>query len=237
MSRISTSCTSQRGLLQTTFYLRYTITSDEDFLLYKATPLPLKTETTFSIIQLQSQYIAVNFLKNNYISISEDEIKLCTVLKRDRITKTCEYLAYRVKAPCEADTLAKHLVGDLLRNVHFAHRVQNGVKLYAMTTFSIVTLMQGCLLQGNDFTIYSLNEYKTNMKMDYNYNTPLFISTVTTIIDLTHHNVKWEVLQDTIAGETKDIDRQMLSQKEQEVLPVTISSPGTSQPADIKISK
>lgn len=98
----------------------------------------------------------------------------------------------------------------------------NDVTTYATTSSSIVTLKQGCLLQSNDFTIYSRNQYNTNMKMESDFNIALLNTTVNKIVNLTYHNIPWEIQQRT--EESQDIDRRLLFQKEREILPETIST-------------
>ncbi|KAI5641616.1 baculovirus F protein domain-containing protein [Phthorimaea operculella] len=91
------------------FEVHVPLTSDEDFQLYKAFPLPIKTHTGTTTIQLQSQYIAVNFPKSAYISMAEEDVKLCTQLKSDRFICYKNLLVFNLQnnnAPCEAKLLS-----------------------------------------------------------------------------------------------------------------------------------
>lgn len=231
------------------FEVHIPLTSDENFSLYKATPLPVKTDAGTSIIQIQSQYIAVNFQKNIYISPYENELKLCTMLKQRNYICNKNMPVFNLQsknAPCEAKLLShtistpcdvkKTSCSDAWIELHTRNTwlavccgtctlrtiCDNDVASYTMTSSAIVTLTQGCMLQSSDFTIYSHNEYNSNLKIQLNI--PLLNSTVNNIVNLTHHNVPWQVLHNTYEREMQDIDKRLTSQKEREVLPTTISS-------------
>ncbi|XP_028177739.1 uncharacterized protein LOC114365383 [Ostrinia furnacalis] len=234
------------------FEVHIPLTSDEDFLIYKMIPLPVKTENGTTIINLQSQYIAVNFHKNTYISVTETDLKFCTQVKTDN------YLCYKnvpifnlhnYNAPCEAKLLS-HSSGttcdvrpascnDAWIELHEPNSwlavcceactlrtVCNfDVTSHSMTSSGIVNLAQGCVLQSKDFTIHSHNEYNSKIiNIDHYSEIPTLNSTANNIIQLTRHNVSWKVLRETHDTELQEIDERLHSLHENEVLPTTISN-------------
>ncbi|KAL0870449.1 hypothetical protein ABMA27_005446 [Loxostege sticticalis] len=234
------------------FEVHIPLTSDEDFLVYKMIPLPVTTEKGMTnIINLQSEYIAVNFQKNTYISVTENDLKLCTQTKQD------SFLCYKnlpvfnlhnKNAPCEAKLLS-HSSGTSCdvrpascNDAWIALHTPNSwlavccgactlrticnfdVTSHSMTSSGIVKLAQGCVLQSRDFTIHSHNEYNTKMNIDnYYFDIPTLNTTANNIIGLTRHNVSWKVIQETHDTELQEIDRRLHSLHENEVLPSSIT--------------
>ncbi|KAH9644706.1 hypothetical protein HF086_016414 [Spodoptera exigua] len=61
------------------------LVANEDFDIYKGIPLPVKIAKETTYVQLSNKYIAVNFKKNVYMSMSEDDLKHCTQQKSQNL--------------------------------------------------------------------------------------------------------------------------------------------------------
>ncbi|CAK1602188.1 unnamed protein product [Parnassius mnemosyne] len=155
------------------FEVHVPLISDDEFLLYRAIPLPMKTETETTTVLVQSPYIAVNFQKDNYISITENDIKMCIQLKERRYichknlpvfnlhnkNAPCEalLLSHGVKPPCD---VKKTTCVDAWIALHSPNSwlviccgvctlrtiCDTDVMSRTMTMSSIITIAQGCIL-------------------------------------------------------------------------------------------
>ncbi|KAH9644408.1 hypothetical protein HF086_006436 [Spodoptera exigua] len=59
------------------FEVHIPLISDEEFTYYRAIAIPFKRDSNYKQMQLSSQYIAVNFEKNSYISLKDEDVKQC----------------------------------------------------------------------------------------------------------------------------------------------------------------
>lgn len=183
------------------FEIHIPLISDEIYTFYQAIPLPIKTNTETYFIQLSSTYIAVNFRKNTYITLMEDDLKHCVQegpdnflcyknlpvfnLNNNNIPCEAKLLSHYstlpcdvTRAPCKDAWFELHAPNTWLAKCcttcNFRIICDSDVTMETLTTSGIITLAQGCMLQSNDLIIFSHNQYSSNAKMDYNFNIYLY---------------------------------------------------------------
>ncbi|CAG9113625.1 unnamed protein product [Plutella xylostella] len=70
------------------FEIHIPLITDEDFILHRIIPIPIRTENGTGMVQLSSNYIAVDLKRNKFISLSSEDMQKCTQLKQG--TYTCD---------------------------------------------------------------------------------------------------------------------------------------------------
>ncbi|XP_022834733.1 uncharacterized protein LOC111362308 [Spodoptera litura] len=231
------------------FEVHVPLIADEDFTLYKAIPLPMKINTETTIVLMSAQYIAVNFRKNSYVSLNEDDLKLCFPLQLGKLICNKNlpiFNLYNNNAPCEAKLLSHQTTSpcDVQRTsckeewipLHTANAwlaiccgtctlrtvCEKDVTSHSMTT-GIVNLAEGCSLQSKELTIHSHNQYNSHMKMDFKINVPTLNSMINNIINKTYHNRSRVVFN--MDEDLDKIDKQIATlQKREEQLPTTVTN-------------
>ncbi|CAB3244505.1 unnamed protein product [Arctia plantaginis] len=175
------------------------LASHEDYSLYHIIPLPLKT----------TKYMAVNFGKNTYVSITEERLANCNELSSQHWICNLNLPVQHIEntnAPCERKLLSQQTSSPCnTRNIICEERwielhTQNtwialccdsctlrticdkDVTTHVISTSSIVVLKQGCLLQTKTFLIHSRNNYNSKVKLELDIQIPLLNTSLNAII-------------------------------------------------------
>ena len=196
--------------------IHFPLISDDDYTLYRVIPLPIKWNQETTYMQMSSKYIAVNFRKNLYLSLTEADLKQCLQQKQNNFICHKNLPVYNLhnnNGPCEAKLLSHHstLPCDVTRmpckdawiELHAPNSwlvvccdkctirtiCNNDVTSNTIASSQIITLSQGCELQTRDTTIYSHNQYKSEIKLDYNINIPTLNNSINQLVNLTHRHI------------------------------------------------
>ncbi|CAB3249476.1 unnamed protein product [Arctia plantaginis] len=87
------------------------LASHEDYSLYHIIPLPLKTTQNETVaVDVSSKYMAINFGKNAYVSITEERLANCNELSSQHWICSLNLLVQHIEninAPCESKLLSQ----------------------------------------------------------------------------------------------------------------------------------
>lgn len=87
------------------FELHIPLTSDDDYTAYRVIPLPIQLQSETRILQTETEFIAINFKKETYISYSESHLQQCLTSNEDDYICNADLPVYNLNnrnAPCEA---------------------------------------------------------------------------------------------------------------------------------------
>ncbi|KAH9634959.1 hypothetical protein HF086_016520 [Spodoptera exigua] len=198
------------------FEVHIPLISDEEFTYYRAIAIPFKRDSNYKQMQLSSQYIAVNFEKNSYISLKDEDVKQCIKGQKHNFICTANMPVFNLhnkNAPCEAKLLG-HRTSTSPCDVHSVSCEEDWIKLHesnswlvvccgrcelrtvcdndvisqTITSTAIVTLDQGCVLRSKDLTITSHNQYNSNLNVNYDMHVLHLNSPINNIVNVTLHN-------------------------------------------------
>lgn len=232
------------------YELHIPLASDEDFIVYKIFPLPMKSpyeanETT--IVAVSSTYLAVNLEKNTYVRFNEKELKSCVQRQTDNficifnlpifnlqnINTPCEakLLGHQStsscitkKTKCDSDWIELHNTNTWLVSCCDSCNIrtvcEGDVRVHAINTSSIVSLKQGCLIQTKDLKIHSLNHYYSNAKLDYDIQIPSLDRTINGIVN-THST---PLLETNHNEDITLVEKRLQYLKDKELLTPTITT-------------
>ncbi|KAI5633923.1 baculovirus F protein domain-containing protein [Phthorimaea operculella] len=202
------------------FEVHIPLIKDEDFILYQVIPIPVKTEQGTAVMQLTSNYIAVDMKESTYITLSREDMQQCTQLKADKFicNKNLPILKLHTdNAPCEARLLGHYSTSlcslknatckDAWIELHAPNSwlvtccnicnlrtiCDDDITSLVMASSGIVTLDQGCVLQSRDMTIYAHNIYNSNMKLDMDFEVPNINTSINKIVNLTYHKLQHNI--------------------------------------------
>lgn len=194
------------------YELHIPLASDEDFEVYQIFPLPLKNlqkPDEIAAVAVSSEYIAVNIVKNTYVTLNDKELNRCVQRSVDNFVCILNLPIYNLlntNAPCEAKLLGHQTTSPCntkrtecvatwieLHNIntwlavtcdtYTIRTICNGdVRSHVISESSIVTLKQGCLLQTEDLIIHSHNNYNSNARLNYNIQIPSLDETINGIV-------------------------------------------------------
>ena len=68
------------------FELHIPLLSDDNYIIYRIIPIPFLKEGRLKIVQLFSNFIAINLIKNFYITLKEEDMQHCTSYGDDEFT-------------------------------------------------------------------------------------------------------------------------------------------------------
>ncbi|CAG9135063.1 unnamed protein product [Plutella xylostella] len=92
------------------FELHIPLISDDEYVLYRTIPVPMKIGQSQLTIRRSMDYIATNFVKNTYIAMDELEVQQCITTDDNNILCHARhpiYNLYNKAAPCEAKLLSQ----------------------------------------------------------------------------------------------------------------------------------
>lgn len=233
------------------FEVHIPLIADEDFTYYRAIAIPFKAESNYKLMQLSSEYIAVNFEKNSYISLKNEDFRQC--IKRQKHNFICHanipvFNLQNKNAPCEAKLLGHRTTTSPcdVRSVSCEEAwiklqesnswlvvccgrcelrtvCENDVISQTITSMAIVTLRQGCVLRSKEVTITAHNQYNSNLNVNYDIQVPNLKSPINNIVNVTLHNSPKELFT-LKKNDFTEIDKKLRFQQENEPkLPSTIS--------------
>ncbi|KAF9808440.1 hypothetical protein SFRURICE_008493 [Spodoptera frugiperda] len=191
------------GKLPKTLTLPVDNIQDEIKDIYKLIPRESQT------VAVSSEYIAVNIVKNTYVTLNDKELNRCVQRSVDNFVCILNLPIYNLlntNAPCEAKLLGHQTTSPCntkrtecvatwieLHNIntwlavtcdtYTIRTICNGdVRSHVISESSIVTLKQGCLLQTEDLIIHSHNNYNSNARLNYNIQIPSLDETINGIV-------------------------------------------------------
>ncbi|CAG9135185.1 unnamed protein product [Plutella xylostella] len=229
------------------FEIHIPLITDEDFILHRIIPIPIKTENGTAMVQLSSNYIAVDLKRNKFISLSSEDMQKCTQLKQG--TYTCDknlpvLTLSDNNSPCEAKLLAQQQPSsspcvtantsckDAWTELHAPNSwltvccdictlriiCNNDVTTHVITTPAIVSLAQDCVLQSKELTIYSHNIYNTKMNMGLSFDRlPTFNKSINKIVNFRHDKKSLTAQLLNADPGVEEIDKRLASQKIHEI--------------------
>ncbi|KAH9635228.1 hypothetical protein HF086_013255 [Spodoptera exigua] len=233
------------------FEVHIPLISDEEFTYYRAIAIPFKRDSNYKQMQLSSQYIAVNFEKNSYISLKDEDVKQCIKGQKHNFICTANMPVFNLhnkNAPCEAKLLG-HRTSTSPCDVHSVSCEEDWIKLHesnswlvvccgrcelrtvcdndvisqTITSTAIVTLDQGCVLRSKDLTITSHNQYNSNLNVNYDMHVLHLNSPINNIVNVTLHNTPHDLFH-LKNNDFAEIDKKLRFQEEHEPkLPSTIT--------------
>lgn len=237
-------------------YLLYEIhiplTSDEDFTAYRIIPIPINRDGRTVMVVTQSPYIAINFRKNTYVSMEEEDLQQCTKTDEDNYICTTIHPIYNLhndEAPCEAIIFSQRT--SLHCETTTIKCRNNWIKLHNQNTWlysccdvctlrficgeeltsntvtgaGSVVMTQECTVQRKEATIYSQNYYGSQMKTGPDMNIPhLLSSSVNIMANQSFPNLQLQTGRNHSSEEYSHIDEQINYQKDHEKLPEPIKT-------------
>lgn len=233
------------------FEVHIPLISDEDFTYYRAIAIPFKSESKFKLMQISSEYIAVNFEKNSYISLKNEDFKQCIKRQKDNFICNTNIPVFNLQnknAPCEAKLLGHRTTTSPCDVVNVSCEeawiklqesnswlvvccgrcelrtvCENDVTSQTITSAAIVTLSQGCVLQSKELTITSHNQYNSNLNVNYDMHVPRLNSSINNIVNVTLHSAPHELFT-LKKNDFEEIDKKLRFQQENPPeLPSTIT--------------
>lgn len=240
----------------TTNYLLYEIhiplTSDEDFTAYRIIPLPINRHGRTVMVKTQSSLIAINFIKNTYVSMEEEDLQECAMMDEGNFICTTIHPIYNLhneNAPCEAiifsqrKSLPCETTAINCRNNWIKLHKQN-TWLYSccdvctlrficgdqMTSNTIsgtgsIVMTQQCTVQRKESTIYSQNYFGSQMKTGLDMDIPqLLSSSVNIMANRSFPNLQLQTGRKESSEEHTEIEQKIRYQKDHEKLPEPIHS-------------
>lgn len=170
------------------FELHIPLLSDEDYKIYRVIPIPFLQQGHLKLLQPGSNFIAINFVKNSYITMEEQDIRQCTACGEDEficISHQPVYSLHDEATPCEAKVFSQQT--SLSCIIHDVTCKETWIKLHKPNLWlftlcdkqlmraicsdqvtptvidgtGIISLQPKCILQKKDATIVIYN-HQTN---------------------------------------------------------------------------
>lgn len=196
-----------RGRITDGFFLfevHIPLLCDDTFKLYRNIPLPIQTQAdNAKWVETSAEYIAINFRKNTYLSMTQRNIDQCTRQSADSLIchaiLPIRNLRDGYRTPCEAKLIGQHApmpcalrkapCADDWIELHTTNTwlaiccgectartlCDNELILHTLQGSSIVTLARGCVLQTDSLIIYSQNKHSSNLTMDPGFISPTVV--------------------------------------------------------------
>ncbi|KAH9644480.1 hypothetical protein HF086_006013 [Spodoptera exigua] len=206
------------------FEVHIPLISDEEFTYYRAIAIPFKRDSNYKQMQLSSQYIAVNFEKNSYISLKDEDVKQCIKGQKHNFICTANMPVFnlhnkmhRAKQNSWVTVLLRHRV------TYIACHARRTGSSYMNQTAGLLFVAEGCVLRSKDLTITSHNQYNSNLNVNYDMHVLHLNSPINNIVNVTLHNTPHDLFH-LKNNDFAEIDKKLRFQEEHEPkLPSTIT--------------
>ncbi|KAI5638843.1 baculovirus F protein domain-containing protein [Phthorimaea operculella] len=232
------------------FELHIPLLSDEEYQLYKIIPIPFMRQGRLKRIRPSSEFIAINFIKNSYITMDETKMQQCTAYGKEQFGCAAYQPIYNLhnkNAPCEAKVFSQQstlscILDDIectetwtklhrpnlwLFTICKKHMIRilcdDQVISVALEETGFITLKPKCILQKKDATIYTYNHFGSNMQMSADIDVPTINSSINNLFNLNWNNAQLNITEFKTMSSLNfsKIEEQIHYQKEHEKLPVT----------------
>lgn len=230
------------------FEIHIPLLSDEDYKIYRVIPIPFLRQGHLKRIQPSSSFIAINFVKNSYIMMEDQDMHQCTSYGEGEficVSRNPIYNMNNKDAPCEAQAFNQQeslscVLSDVTCKETWTKLHKSNMWLFTLCAkqlmriicddqvtpavidgTGVITLKSKCLLQKKDATIFTHNQLGSRIYMGPEIEVPTVNSTINSIFDLGWKNAKLNitVLDTPTAVEIRKIDQQLEFQKSREILP------------------
>lgn len=230
------------------FEIHIPLLSDEDYKIYRVIPTPILRQGHLKLLQPSSSFIAINFIKNSYITMEDQDMRQCTSYGEDEflcVSRNPVYNMHDKYAPCEAAVFnQQESLSCVLKDVTCK---ETWTKLHKpnMWLFTlcgkqlmrvicdgqvtpavidgtgVISLKSKCLLQKKDATIFTHNQLGSSFNMEPEIEIPTLNATINNIFDHGWNNAKLNITEQETptAVEIRKIDQQLTFQKNREILP------------------
>lgn len=193
------------------FELHIPLLSDDDYKIYRVIPIPFMRQTHLKLVQPLSAFIAINLIKNSYITLEEEDMRHCTAYREDEyicISNQPIYSFHDKDAPCEAKVFSQQtslacVINDITCKETWIKLHKPNVWLFTLCNkqlmrvicsdqvtpavsdgTGVIALAPKCLLQKKDATIFTFNHMGSKVNMESDIEVPTINSTINNMFDL-----------------------------------------------------
>uniref|UniRef100_A0A2A4K9T0 Integrase catalytic domain-containing protein n=1 Tax=Heliothis virescens TaxID=7102 RepID=A0A2A4K9T0_HELVI len=201
---------------------------------------------SLKLVQPLSAFIAINLIKNSYITLEEEDMHHCTAYGEDEYTCISNQPVYSFHdkdAPCEAKVFSQQtslacVINNITCKETWIKLHKPNVWLFTLCDkqlmrvicsdqvtpavidgIGVIALAPKCLLQKKDATIFTYNHMGSNVNMELDIEIPTINSTINNMFDLGWRNAQLNITELRSVADVSKIERQISYQKQQEVLP------------------
>lgn len=211
--------------------------SDEDYKIYRVIPIPFLQQGHLRLLQPGSNFIAINLVKNSYITMEEQDIRQCTAYGEDEFICISHQPVYSLH---DEETSLSCIIKDVTCKEAWTKLHKPNLWLFTLCDkqlmrvicsdqvtpavidgTGIISLKPKCILQKRDATIITYNHLGSNVFMKPDIEVPTINSTINHIFDFGWKNAQLNIMEhDTeTASEVIRLNQQLEDIKHQEVLP------------------
>ncbi|XP_075991105.1 uncharacterized protein LOC142986474 [Anticarsia gemmatalis] len=231
------------------FEIHIPLLSDEDYKIFRVIPIPFLRQGRLQLVQHSSSFIAINFVKNAYITMEKHDLHQCTSYGEDEficMARNPVYNLHDKDAPCEAQVFNQQeslscVLNDVTCKQTWIKLHKANMWLFTLCTkqlvrvicsdqitptvidgTGVITLKSKCLLQKKDATIFTHNQLGSSVNIEPDLDIPSINSNINNIFDLGWKNAKLNisVQPSSTAVEIRKIEQQLEFQKKKESLPI-----------------
>ncbi|KAH9640950.1 hypothetical protein HF086_003040 [Spodoptera exigua] len=229
------------------FEIHVPLLSDEDYQIYRVIPIPFLRQGQLKIIQPSASFIAINFIKNSFITMEDQDMRQCTSYGEDQFICNLHSPVYNMinkDAPCEAQIFNQQdsvscILNDVTCKETWTKLHKPNMWLFTLCNkqlmrvicsdqvtptvingTGVISLKSKCLLQKKDATIFTHNQLGSSVNMKPEIEVPTIDSVINNIFDLGWKNTNLNISeqQAPTSVEMRKIDQQLEFQKSREIL-------------------
>ncbi|KAF9423426.1 hypothetical protein HW555_001235 [Spodoptera exigua] len=229
------------------FEIHVPLLSDEDYQIYRVIPIPFLRQGQLKIIQPSASFIAINFIKNSFITMEDQDMRQCNSYGEDQFICNLHSPVYNMinkDAPCEAQIFNQQdsvscILNDVTCKETWTKLHKPNMWLFTLCNkqlmrvicsdqvtptvingTGVISLKSKCLLQKKDATIFTHNQLGSSVNMKPEIEVPTIDSVINNIFDLGWKNTNLNISeqQAPTSVEMRKIDQQLEFQKSREIL-------------------